>query len=134
MNTRLAHTWVLADERHDSMPSAGRARTIYRKRIRGKPAQPVLVAGLDGLAVQRGGGGIGLTAAGLADLHARGTVDALLKALLNPEAKDPVNGAPTAAVYGQLSPGAAGSKQMEKAVDHQAPVAGRSPDSRAPGE
>ena len=91
-------------------------------------AHPALVADLDGLAVEDGGGGTGLTAVGLADLGAQGVMDTFPDALLNPEAKHSVDGAPRAVLFGQQSPGAAGTQQIKNTVDHQAPVGGRSPE------
>ena len=91
-------------------------------------AHPALVTDLDGLAVEDGGGGTGLTAVGLADLGAQGVMDTFPDALLNPEAKHSVDGAPRAVLFGQQSPGAAGTQQIKNTVDHQAPVGGRSPE------
>lgn len=74
-----------------------------------------------------------MAASGLADLEAEGVVDALPDALLNPAAKDTVDGAPRIVLFGQPAPRESAAQQVTDRVDHPTPVGRQSPGLGARG-
>ena len=95
---------------------------------------PAVRIGLDALAVQDGGGGLGASALGLADVRPQAGVERLPGVVEGPLAKDMIDGLPRRKAQGQQAPLDAAFDHIENGVPDPTPIHGRPSAFAALGE